>query len=142
MSCAPDRQLRGRWFLDGGGQPAPRRVRARAHGQILSVHYHRDPDRRGVLPDEVARRRTPGFGIDDGAGILTGAGRVRVALSGREDAAVWRVVPDARGRASESRIVPVSLPSPRPAIDEAPDAVIEMGALRRAAPRREAWSRR
>ncbi len=109
---------------------------------ILSVHYHRDPDRRRVLLDEVARRRIPGFGIDDGAGILIGAGRVRIAVSGREDAAVWRVVPDARGRAGESRIVPVPLPSPRPAIDEVPDAVIEMRELRRAGARRVAWSRR
>ena len=29
---------------------------------ILSVHYHRDPDRRRVLLDEVATRRIPATG--------------------------------------------------------------------------------
>ena len=109
---------------------------------ILSVHYHRDPDRRRVLLEEVAARRLPGFGLDDGAGILVGGGRVRVAVSGRDDAAVWSVVPDGRGGAGETRMATVSLPSPRPAIDEVPDAVIEMRELRRAGARRAAWSRR
>ena len=109
---------------------------------ILSVHYHRDPDRRRVLLDQVAARRVPGFGIDDGAGILISAGRVRVAVSGREDAAVWSVAPDGRGRALETRMATVPLPSPRPAIDEVPDAVIELRELRRAGVRRGAWSRR
>jgi hypothetical protein len=109
---------------------------------ILSVHYRRDPDRRRALLDQVAHRRIPGIGLDDGAGILIGGGRVRVAVSGHDDAAVWRVVPDAHGRARERRVATVPLPSPRRAIDEVPDPVVEMRDLRRAAARRVAWSRR
>ncbi len=37
---------------------------------ILSVHYHRDSDRRRALIDAVARRATVGHGIDDGAGLV------------------------------------------------------------------------
>jgi peptidase E len=109
---------------------------------ILSVHYHRDPDRRRVLIDQVAARGIPGLGIDDGAGVLISNGRVRVAVSGRDDAAAWNVVPDGRGRARETPMATVPLPSPRPAIDDVPDAVIEMRELRRAGARRGAWSHR
>jgi dipeptidase E len=109
---------------------------------ILSVHYHRDPDRRRVLLDQVAARRVPGLGIDDGAGVLISGRRVRLAVSGRDDAAAWTVVPDGRGRARETRMPAVPLPTPRPAIDQVPDAVIELRELRRAAARRAAWSRR
>ncbi len=109
---------------------------------ILSVHYHRDPDRRQVLLDEVAARGVPGLGIDDGAGVLISDGRVRVAVSGRDGAGVWSVVPDDRGGAHEMRMAAVPLPSPRPAIDDVPDAVIEMRELRRAGARPGAWSGR
>jgi peptidase E len=109
---------------------------------ILSVHYHRDSDRRRVLLDEVAARHVPGLGIDDGAGVVISGGRVRVAVSGRDGAAAWTVTADGRGRAREARMTTVPLPSPRPAIDEVPDAVIEMRELRRAGARRAAWSRR
>ena len=109
---------------------------------ILSVHYHRDPDRRRVLLDQVAARGVPGLGIDDGAGVLISGRRVRLAVSGRDDAAAWTVVPDGRGRARETRMPAVPLSTPRPAIDEVPDAVIELRELRRAAARRAAWSRR
>ena len=109
---------------------------------ILSVHYHRDADRRRVLLDEVARRGVAGYGIDDGAGILISDGRFRLAVSGRDGAAAWSVVPDGRGRAHETLIPTIPLPSQRPAIDEVPDEVIEMRELRRAGARRGAWSRR
>jgi peptidase E len=108
---------------------------------ILSVHYHRDPDRRRILLDQVARKGIAGLGLDDGAGVLISQGRVRVAVSGRDRAAAWQVIPDGRGRAQEIRMATVPLPSPRPAIDEVPDAVAEMRELRFAA-RRGAWSRR
>jgi peptidase E len=108
---------------------------------ILSVHYHRDPDRRRVLLDQVAIKGVAGLGLDDGAGVLISQGRVRVAVSGRDDAAAWKVVPDGSGRAQEIRMATVPLPSPRAAIDEGSDAVAEMRELRRGA-RRGAWSRR
>jgi dipeptidase E len=108
---------------------------------ILSVHYHRDPDRRSVLLDEVAARGIRGFGLDDGAGILISGDRIRLAVSGLRDAAVWSVMPDGAGRSRETRMVSVPLPSPRPAIDEMPDAVLEMRELRQVGARRGAWSR-
>jgi len=109
---------------------------------ILSVHYHRDPDRRRTLRDEVATRRQLGYGIDDGAGILIRGHGVKSSVSGHAGAAAWRLEPDGRGRASETRMRPAPLPSPRPAIDEVPDEVTEMRELRRIAARRKAWSRR
>jgi dipeptidase E len=109
---------------------------------ILSVHYHRDPDRRRTLLDQVAVRHQVGYGIDDGAGILIRGTEVRASISAREDAASWRLTPDGRGRATEARMEAAPLPSPRPAIDEIPDEVIEMRELRRVAARRAAWSRR
>ncbi len=80
---------------------------------ILSVHYHRDPDRRRVLLDEVAAAGCAGWGSTDGAGVLISGGRIRVAVSGRDDAGVWSVIPDGRGRAREERLAAVQLPSLR-----------------------------
>jgi peptidase E len=109
---------------------------------ILSVHYHRDPDRRRVLLDQVATKGVPGLGLDDGAGVLIGHGRIRLAVSGHEGACAWKVVPDGHGRAREIRMATVPLPSPRAAIDEVPDAVAELRELRWAAARSGVWSRR
>ena len=111
---------------------------------ILSVHYHRDPERRRTLLDAVAERHIPGHGIDDGAGVIIRGRALTASVSARADAAAWRVTPDGRGRARETRLEAVQLPSPRPAIDEAPAAVIEMRSLRaaRLAASRGAWSRR
>ncbi|MFI5121596.1 MAG: Type 1 glutamine amidotransferase-like domain-containing protein [Vicinamibacteria bacterium] len=109
---------------------------------ILSVHYHRDPDRRRTLLDAVASRGTHGYGLDDGAGILIRDREVRATLSAHELAAAWRVSPDGKGRAAEERMPAMPLPSPRPAIDELPDEVAELRELRRVAARRGAWSRR
>lgn len=93
---------------------------------ILSVHYHRDPDRRRVLLDQVARRRLIGHGIDDGAGLLVRGTEVGYAVSARDGAAAWRVLPDLRGRAAEVKMVNAPLPSPRPPIDEVPEDVFEL----------------
>jgi dipeptidase E len=97
---------------------------------ILSVHYHRDPDRRRILLDAVARRRTIGHGLDDGAGVLVRDDRVTSAVNGRTEAAAWRVTPDGHGRATEARLEPVPLPSPRMPIDEFGADVVEMRRLR------------
>ena len=97
---------------------------------ILSVHYHRDSDRRRALIDAVARRATVGHGIDDGAGLVIRGTEVAASVSGRELAAAWRVAPDGRGRAVEARLDPAPLPAPRPAIDERPDEVVEWRELR------------
>jgi hypothetical protein len=133
------------WFEWGVTRSAGRARLARGLGLvpgILSVHYHRDPERRRVLHEEVAARRVGGIGIDDGAGVLIGNGRIRLAVSGLEGAGAWRVEPDGHGGAREAPMAAAPLPSPRPAIDELPDAVLELRELRRAAARRGAWSRR
>ena len=108
----------------------------------LSVHYHRDPDRRSRLLDQVAELGTTGYGVDDGAGILIRGAEACGAVTAREDAAVWRVTVDETGRAGEVRMASTPLPSTRPAIDELPDAVVEMRELRKGAARRGAGSRR
>ena len=111
---------------------------------ILSVHYHRDDDRRRALRDEVAKGATRGYGIDDGAGVLVRGSDVAAAISARDGARAWRVEPDGAGGSREVELDAAPLPSPRPAIDEIPDAVIEMRELKRAreVARRGAWSRR
>jgi peptidase E len=111
---------------------------------ILSVHYHRDDDRRRALRDEVAKGDTRGYGIDDGAGVLVRGSDVVAAISARDGARAWRVEADGAGGSREVELDAAPLPSPRPAIDEIPDAVIEMRELKRAreVSRRGAWSRR
>lgn len=97
---------------------------------ILSVHYHRDPDRRHTLLDEVARSGIAGYGIDDGAGVVVRGAGAAAAISAHDDAFAWRVSPDGRGRALEARMASRTLTAPRPAIDEVPDAVHELRAVR------------
>lgn len=97
---------------------------------LLSVHYHRDPERRRVTLAEVARRGRPGYGIDDGAGLLFRGDRAASAVSAREKAAVWRVVPDGRGRAREVRMELTALSPSRAAIDEIAPEVRELRAVR------------
>jgi len=111
---------------------------------ILSVHYHRDHDRRRALREEVAKGDAQGYGIDDGAGVLVRGSDVVAVISARDGASVWRVEADAADGSREVELHAAPLPSPRPAIDEIPDAVIEMRELKRAreVSRRGAWSRR
>jgi len=97
---------------------------------MLSSHYHRDPERRRALLAEVARRGRPGYGLDDGAGILVRGDRVTAAISAREEAGAWRVVPDGRGRARELPIEADELAAPRAAIDEPAAEVLELRAVR------------
>ena len=106
---------------------------------VLSVHYHRDDDRRRGLLDEVRASSRVGYGVDDGAGILICGTEVRSAISARDGADAWRVAPQDGLSPSEVRMPATPLQSPRPAIDDVPDAVIEMRELRA---RRGAWSRR
>ena len=97
---------------------------------VLSVHYHRDADRRRALFETVAERGEPGYGLDDGAGMLIRGTDVAVTISGLEEAAAWLVESDGGGEARETRLEPALLPSPRPAIDEVGADVREMRRLR------------
>src|SRR6201999_2287619 len=67
---------------------------------VLSVHFHRDADRRRALLDDAAARGLRGYGIDDGAGVVIRGTEVRAAFTGREGPAAWRVEPDGVGGAS------------------------------------------
>jgi len=86
----------------------------------LSVHYHRDPDRRQTLLNQEG-----GYGIDDGAGVVIRGTEVDSAFTGHEGPAVWRVDAD-----RETKLATEVLESPRPAIDEVPDEVFELRAVR------------
>jgi dipeptidase E len=97
---------------------------------VLSVHYHRDADRRQTLLDQVAARGIGGYGIDDGAGVVIRGTEIASSFTGREGAAVWRVESDGSGGTTESRMPTDELESPRPAIDEIPDEVFELRAVR------------
>jgi dipeptidase E len=97
---------------------------------VLSVHYHRDADRRRTLLDQSVARGIRGYGIDDGAGVVVRGTEVAEAFTGHEDAAVWRIEPDGAGAATESAVPTRLLDSPRPAIDEVPDEVFELRAVR------------
>jgi dipeptidase E len=97
---------------------------------ILSVHYHRDASRRTVLHEAIGERGGPGHGLDDCAGVVIGDGEVRGAITGLEGATAWRVARDAAGRVRETALAAVALPSPRTAIDEVGDDVMEMRQLR------------
>jgi len=98
---------------------------------ILSVHYHRDPDRRRALHEAVGDAGAgPGYGVDDQAGLLLRGRTVATAISGREGASAWRVERDGAGAVSEARLQPAPLPDPRPAIDEVPAAIRELRRVR------------
>ena len=96
----------------------------------LSVHYHRDPDRRQALLAAVSDQGLTGFGVDDGAGLVIRGERVSGAISAHEGAGAWRVERGENGEAREVSLDPVALPSPRPAIDELPSDVVELRAVR------------
>jgi peptidase E len=97
---------------------------------VLSVHYHRDADRRQTLLKEAATRGIRGYGIDDGAGVVIRGADVGAAFTGGEGAAAWRVDPDGSNEAVETQLPTEVLDSPRPAIDEVPDEVYELRAVR------------
>ncbi len=97
---------------------------------VLSVHYHRDRDRRDALLDAVREQRPIGYGVDDGAGLMIRGDRVSVAISAHEGAGAWLVEAGEDGNPRETSLEPLALPSPRPAIDELASEVIELRAVR------------
>jgi peptidase E len=61
-----------------------------------SVHHHGEPDRRPVFLRAVqAGEAPPGYGIDDGAGLLFAGTELAEAVSCRDGAGAWRVEPGA-----------------------------------------------
>jgi peptidase E len=92
----------------------------------LSVHYHRDPDRRRVFREAVALVIPPGYGVDDGAGLLFRDVELAEAVSARAGAGAWRVESAGGGAWRETALPARQLPDPRPAIDEQDAAVSEL----------------
>jgi dipeptidase E len=114
----------------------------------LSVHYHRDADRRHALLELIRERGGVGYGVDDGVGLVIRGARVATAIGGLDGAGAWRVEHTPAGEAVEVALAPSPLPSPRPAIDE---PAAEVAELRRVLGSRRAgaggasaaaWSRR
>jgi hypothetical protein len=91
----------------------------------LSVHYHRDPDRRRALLEGVALVLPTGYGVDDGAGLLFVDGDLAEAVSAREGSGAWRVQ-SAKGGCTETALPVRSLSDPRSAMDDTDEAVSEL----------------
>jgi len=72
-----------------------------------SVHYDAQPDRRPVYLNAVAERRIPpGYGVDDGVGLLFVGPDLVETVSSRADARAYWVMPDGRGGVRETEVVP------------------------------------
>jgi dipeptidase E len=138
------------WFEHGISRSVGSAATVAGLGAIagaLSVHYHRDPDRRRALLALVRERGVVGYGVDDGAGLVIRGGRVTSAVSGHDAAGAWRVERDLAGEPVETSLEPVTLASPRPAIDEPAADVAELRRVRRSrtgagGASYVAWSRR
>ena len=116
-------------------------------GGALSVHYHRDPDRRLALLELVRERGGRAYGVDDGAGLVIRGGAVRAAISGIDAAGVWMVERTADGEVDERPVETALLPAPREPIDQTRADVAELRRVlaNRLGGRRSsaaAWSRR
>jgi dipeptidase E len=94
----------------------------------LSVHHHRDPDRRRALLQAVSLVIPPGYGVDDQAGLLFRGCELADAVSARPEVGAWRVESAAGGGWTEAKLTTRRLSDPRSSIDE-PDA--HVGELRR-----------
>ena len=84
----------------------------------LSVHHHRDPDRRRALLQAVSLVIPPGYGVDDQAGLLFRGSEL--ADAGQRQARGGRVAgrERRRGRLDETQLATRALADPRSAIDE------------------------
>ena len=134
------------WFEAGVTRSAGSTVAAPGLGLVpgvLSVHYHRDPDRRRGLRTAVAAEATIGYGLDDQAGLVVRGTAVAAAVSGRRGAGVWRVEPDGAGGTREVALRVTRLADPRPAIDDVGEDVRELRRVRTSRVASVAtWSRR
>jgi dipeptidase E len=117
------------WFEWGVSRSTGAAMPVRGLGFLpgsLSVHYHRDPDRRRMFIDAVALVIPPGYGIDDGTGLFFEGTELVEAVSAKPGALAWRVE-SANGRGStETPLEARRLADPRPAIDEPDAAVTEL----------------
>ncbi|HWT24179.1 MAG TPA: peptidase E [Solirubrobacteraceae bacterium] len=97
-----------------------------------SVHYDGEPERRPVFLDAVERGAVgPGWGVDDGVGLLFRGTRLSEAVSSRGGARAYRVRV-VGGRVVEEAIEPRRLALSQRADPAAPLAVAELRTLRAA----------
>jgi peptidase E len=106
------------WFDEGisrsGGVAAPVRGLGLLPGS-LSVHYDGDPARRPAYRAAVARGAiAPGWGADDGLGLLFDDRRLARVVASRPGARAYRVTA-VNGRAVEREVEPELLPGAAPA---------------------------
>jgi dipeptidase E len=101
------------WFEAGVttslGSPRPVRGLGLLSGSN-SVHYDREPGRRPCFHEAIRSEAVPpGWGVDDGAGLLFAGGELVEAVSARRGArAYW--VEESRGRAVETALHALELP--------------------------------
>ena len=122
------------WFEWGVTRSVGRPALARGLGFLPgsnSVHYDGQPERRPFYLDAVARGDAPpGWGVDDGAGLLFRGTRLVEVVASRPHARAYRV--HAReGAAVEDAIEPRLLGAGPHADRRTPPAIEELRALRR-----------
>jgi len=109
------------WFRSGISRSGGSAATVAGLGVIegtLSVHYHRDPERREALRRRIGAAGGVGYGVDDHAGLLIRGKTIAAAISAAEGAGVWQLErDDASGELIEASVRAEPLPSPRPAID-------------------------
>jgi hypothetical protein len=121
------------WFERGISRSVGRAALVTGLGVLpgfLSVHYHRDADRREALLAAVAETGTAGYGVDDGAGLLVRGTKVAGAFSATDEAGAWRLKRGVDGEVDEVRLEAMPLPSPRPAIDDPAAEIAELRDVR------------
>lgn len=129
------------WFEHGitcsTGLPAPANGLGFLPGS-LSVHYDGQPERRPVFLDAVARGAIrPGYGADDGVGLLFEETELVRVVASRPGTHAYRVEPGEDGDAIETTIAPELLEAaPGMRRRDIPDDIREFRAERHAAARR------
>ena len=123
------------WFEEGvtcsSGTPAVAPGMGVLEGSAC-VHYRSQPERRSFFLRAVAEgEMTPGFALEDQAGLLFEGTRMTRAFSARDGAAAWRIERDGSRNgdglsATAHRIESRSIEDARPAIDAVPDEILEL----------------
>jgi dipeptidase E len=94
-----------------------------------SVHYHSEQDRRPCFQEAVRTEAVPpGYGVDDGVGLLFAGTELVEAVSARPDAGAWWVE-ESRGGVAETPLDPLLLPAVEP--EATPLSIAEFRAARR-----------
>lgn len=78
----------------------------------ISVHYHRDPDRRDVMLDLAGSTLAPGWGLDDQTALRFAGHQPVEAVAGRSGAGIWHVDGGAEEPLSTKRVEPELLVNP------------------------------